>query len=185
MARDPYEVLGIPHGASEDDIKNAYRRLAKQYHPDLNPGDETAAQRMNEINAAYDQLKNPDAYARQQQAERAQQAQNTQNAYDPFRGFYTNANPNQSGNTYYYYYQNHQEEPQHGTVYRPFRLFRLMLLFMLLSSLFSMCSRRVYYSPYSYGYMYGYPYSNSETYDGYSGSEADTEFDRSPNSDYD
>lgn len=62
MARDPYEVLGVPKNAGEDEIKNAYRRLAKKYHPDLNPGDASAAQKMNEINAAYDQIKNPQAY---------------------------------------------------------------------------------------------------------------------------
>ena len=56
MARDPYEVLGVPHGAGDDEVKAAYRKLAKKYHPDLNPGNEEAARRMNEINAAYDQI---------------------------------------------------------------------------------------------------------------------------------
>lgn len=54
--RDPYEVLGVSRDATEDEIKTAYRKLAKQYHPDLNPGDETAAQKMNEVNAAYDAI---------------------------------------------------------------------------------------------------------------------------------
>ena len=62
MARDPYEVLGVSKGASEDEIKTAYRRLAKKYHPDLNPGDPTAAQKMNEVNQAYDRIKNPQSY---------------------------------------------------------------------------------------------------------------------------
>ena len=58
MGTDPYQVLGVSPNASEDEIRQAYRRLAKQYHPDLNPGDKTAAQKMNEINAAYDAIKN-------------------------------------------------------------------------------------------------------------------------------
>ena len=61
MGTDPYQVLGVSPNASEDEIRQAYRRLAKQYHPDLNPGDKTAAQKMNEINEAYDLLKNPSA----------------------------------------------------------------------------------------------------------------------------
>lgn len=56
---DPYSVLGVSKEASEEEIKKAYRRLAKKYHPDLNPGDPEAARKMNEINAAYDQIKNP------------------------------------------------------------------------------------------------------------------------------
>ena len=71
MTGDPYEVLGVSHGASEDEIKQAYRRLAKQYHPDLHPGDAACAKKMNEINEAYDLLKNPQAY----QAYRQQQQQ--------------------------------------------------------------------------------------------------------------
>ena len=57
--RDPYEVLGVSRDASEEEIKKAYQRLAKRYHPDLNPGDAEAARRMNEVNAAYEQIKNP------------------------------------------------------------------------------------------------------------------------------
>ena len=56
---DPYHVLGVSQDASEEEIKKAYRKLAKQYHPDLNPGNAAAAEKMNEINAAYEQIKNP------------------------------------------------------------------------------------------------------------------------------
>ena len=56
---DPYSVLGVSKDASEEEIKRAYRRLAKQYHPDLHPGDPEAARKMNEVNAAYEQIKNP------------------------------------------------------------------------------------------------------------------------------
>ena len=57
---DPYKILGVSPTASDDEIKQAYRRLAKQYHPDRNPGDATAAQKMQQINAAYEQIKNPE-----------------------------------------------------------------------------------------------------------------------------
>lgn len=56
---DPYTVLGLSPGASEEEIKGAYRRLAKKYHPDLHPGDQEAAKKMQEINAAYEALRNP------------------------------------------------------------------------------------------------------------------------------
>lgn len=50
--RDYYEVLGIPRGATEDEIKKAYKKLAKKYHPDLNPNDDTAAEKFKEVNEA-------------------------------------------------------------------------------------------------------------------------------------
>ena len=62
MFDDPYKILGVSPDATDDEIKQAYRRLAKQYHPDRNPGDEYAAKKMQQINAAYEQLKNPAAY---------------------------------------------------------------------------------------------------------------------------
>ena len=60
MIDDPYKVLGVSPNASDEEIKQAYRRLAKKYHPDLNPGDEEAAKKMQQINAAYEQIKNPE-----------------------------------------------------------------------------------------------------------------------------
>ena len=60
MISDPYKVLGVSPDASDEEIKQAYRRLAKKYHPDLNPGDEEAAKKMQQVNAAYEQIKNPE-----------------------------------------------------------------------------------------------------------------------------
>ncbi len=57
---DPYQILGVDRDASDEEIKKAYRRLAKKYHPDANPGDEAAAKKMQEINDAYDRIKNPE-----------------------------------------------------------------------------------------------------------------------------
>ncbi|MFN3745452.1 MAG: molecular chaperone DnaJ [Hyphomicrobiaceae bacterium] len=55
--RDYYDVLGIKRGASDAEIKSAFRRLAKEHHPDRNPGDKTAEQKFKEINEAYEVLK--------------------------------------------------------------------------------------------------------------------------------
>ena len=85
MIDDPYKVLGVSPDASDEEIKRAYRRLAKQYHPDLNPGDEVAAKKMQQINAAYDQIKNPEKY--QQQSGGYGGYGGGYSQYDPFGGF--------------------------------------------------------------------------------------------------
>src|ERR1051325_3143247 len=56
MARDYYEVLGLKRDASEEDIKKAYRHLAREHHPDRNPGDKAAESRFKEVQEAYDIL---------------------------------------------------------------------------------------------------------------------------------
>ena len=58
--KDYYNTLGVDKGASQDDIKSAYRKLAKQYHPDLHPGDTAAAEKFKEINEAYSVVGDPD-----------------------------------------------------------------------------------------------------------------------------
>ena len=90
MIEDPFKVLGVSPDASDDEIKRAYRRLAKKYHPDLNPGDAEAAKKMQQVNVAYEQIKNP---------EKAQQSAGSSgyggsggygggySQYDPFGGF--------------------------------------------------------------------------------------------------
>jgi molecular chaperone DnaJ len=56
MARNYYDILGVPRSASDKDIRKAYRRLARQHHPDVNPGDKSAEARFKEINAAHEVL---------------------------------------------------------------------------------------------------------------------------------
>jgi molecular chaperone DnaJ len=57
---DYYEILGVPRDVSDEDLKKAYRKLALQYHPDRNPGDRTAEEKIREINAAYEVVGDPD-----------------------------------------------------------------------------------------------------------------------------
>lgn len=96
---DPYKVLGVAPGASEEEVTQAYRRLAKKYHPDLNPGDKTAEEKMRQVNAAYDQIKTQKtggtnyqradgSYGPQQRpGSQGQNGRQTYQGEDPFGGF--------------------------------------------------------------------------------------------------
>ena len=82
MIDDPHRVLGVSPGATEDEIKKAYRKKAKEYHPDLHPNDPVAVKKMQEVNEAYDMLMNPEKYASQRAQQQQQQSYQQYNPYN-------------------------------------------------------------------------------------------------------
>ncbi len=128
MIRNPYEVLGVSEGASAEEIKRAYRRLAKQYHPDLHPNDPTATEKMQQINEAYDMLSNPGKYHARPEPQRS--------TYGDYTG-YANRTYRQNGWRVYTYNTDAADENpwttwqqnynQNRAVVNPFRgIFRII-----------------------------------------------------------
>lgn len=97
MDENPYDILGIPRTASMDEVKKAYRKKARENHPDLNPDDPAAEERMNKVNEAYDRITNPQKYAASDARRRGYGA-----PYSPGYNGYSNPNASQgAGGTGY------------------------------------------------------------------------------------
>lgn len=91
MVNDPYKVLEVDKNATKEEIKKAYYKVAKKYHPDLHPNDPVAAQKMTEANEAYDMLMNPDKYKNRTNPNTNQTQSNTyQHTYAQNQSYYQN-----------------------------------------------------------------------------------------------
>lgn len=102
MVTDPYKVLGVSRDATKEEIKKAYRKKGKEFHPDLHPDDPNATAKMAEINEAYDMLTNPEKYKKQEQNAGSYQRNpygNTQG--NPYSNPYGNTQGNPYGNRGY------------------------------------------------------------------------------------
>ncbi len=81
--KDYYKILGVDKNASQDQIKSAYRKMAKQYHPDLHPGDNAAAEKFKEVNEAYSVVGDPDKRGKY---DRGEMDMDGASGFNPFGG---------------------------------------------------------------------------------------------------
>ncbi len=135
---DPYQILGVSPSASDQEISDAYRRLARKYHPDLNKDNPAAEEKMKEINAAYGRIQDiRSGKAPPQNPGFDPQGQNPYSGYGPFG--------NQTGGYGPYGYGPfgpYRTYRTYRTVrrMRPFSLFRFLLTLMILSFLMRACA---------------------------------------------
>lgn len=163
--RDPYDVLGVSKDASDDEIKTAYRKLAKKYHPDLNPNDEVAASKMKEVNEAYNAIKDGSAQYYNNGSYQNPYGQTYQNPYgqgsyrnpyeDIFEQMFRQAQYQQSQSSY-------QRGPYTYTYVRPkrFSIFRLILIFYLIQFVIRLLFGGMMYSNANSQYYQNYPNNN-------------------------
>ena len=85
---DPYTVLGVSENAGDDEISKAYKKLARQYHPDLNPGNSAAEAKMKEINSAYEAIKDIRSGKRSYGSYENRTDSGTADPYEAYRGYY-------------------------------------------------------------------------------------------------
>lgn len=100
MSENLYQILGVAKGAAEDELRSAYRKLAKQYHPDANPGDKAAEERFKRISGAYDILSDKDKRARYDRGEIDEQGNERGFTPPPRGGRRGNARGQQGGFTW-------------------------------------------------------------------------------------
>ena len=144
MAKNPYTVLGVSENATDEEIRAAYRRLAKQYHPDLNPNDPYAASKMNDVNVAYDQIKTAEKRAAYREEQKSQSYQQSPYGYDPWQsyhrtgqgyygGSYTGGQGT-GGNEPPFVWESMFEEPSRKNT-NPYRFRTMRILLLILSFL--------------------------------------------------